>query len=82
MVQVMNHLLLMLSLTNNKGGVKTPTTKETTMNGMYQRDSNEAFTNAKAKGLDKPQDYMYMYSKDNMDFFKNINFRNYISFNQ
>ena len=82
MVQVMNHLLLMLSLTNNKGGVKTPTTKETTMNGMYQRDSNEAFTNAKSKGLDKPQDYMYMYSKDNMDFFKNINFRNYISFNQ
>ena len=57
-------------------------TKETTMNGMYQRDSNKAFTNAKAKGLDKPQDYMYMYSKDNMDFFKNINFRNYISFNQ
>ena len=49
---------------------------------MYQRDSNEAFTNAKAKGLDKPEDYMYMYSKDNMDFFKNINFRNYISFNQ
>ena len=52
------------------------------MNGMYQRNSNEAFTNAKSKGLDKPQDYMYMYSKDNMDFFKNINFRNYISFNQ
>jgi retron-type reverse transcriptase len=52
------------------------------MNGMYQRDSNEAFTNAKAKGLDKPEDYMYMYSKDNKDFFKNINFRNYISFNQ
>ena len=49
---------------------------------MYTRDSNEAFTNAKAKGLDKPEEFMYMYSKDNKDFFKNINFRNYISFNQ
>ena len=57
-------------------------TKETTMNGMYQRDSNEAFTNAKSKGLDKPEEFMYMYSKDDKDFFKNINFRNYISFNQ
>ena len=67
---------------NNKYNNNKQLTKEKTMNGMYQRDSNEAFTNAKAKGLDKPQDYMYMYSKDNMDFFKNINFRNYISFNQ
>ena len=49
---------------------------------MYTRDSNEAFTNAKAKGLDKPEEFMYMYSKDDKDFFKNINFRNYISFNQ
>ena len=49
---------------------------------MYQRDSNEAFENAKSKGLDKPEDFMYMYSKDNKDYFKNINFRNYINFNQ
>ena len=49
---------------------------------MYQRDSNEAFENAKAKGLKRPQDYMYMYSKDNKDYFKNIDFRDYISFNQ
>ena len=60
----------------------TKTTKETTMNGMYQRDSNEAFTNAKAKGLDKPTEVMYMYSKDNKDFFKYIMDRKYISFNQ
>jgi len=52
------------------------------MNGMYQRDSNEAFTNAKAKGLDKPTEVMYMYSKDNKDFFKYIMDRKYISFNQ
>ena len=49
---------------------------------MYQRDSNEAFTNAKLKGLNKPADVMYMYSKDNKDFFKNIMDRKYISFNQ
>jgi len=49
---------------------------------MYQRDSNEAFENAKTKGLDKPQDFMYMYSQAKKDYFKNINFRNYISFAQ
>ena len=52
------------------------------MNGMYQRNSNEAFKNAKSKGLNDPQNYMYMYSKDNKDYFKNINFRNYINFDQ
>ena len=65
-------------------------TKETmtnNINGMYQRDSNKAFENAKKKGLNKPSEYMYMYSKHfylkpSQDFFKNINFRNYISFEQ
>ena len=52
------------------------------MDNTYQRDSNKAFENAKAKGLKRPQDYMYMYSKDNKDYFKNIDFRDYISFNQ
>ena len=49
---------------------------------MYQRNSNEAFENAKLKGLNRPEDYMYMYSKGLKDFFKNINYRNYINFNQ
>jgi len=49
---------------------------------MYQRNSNKAFENAKSKGLNEPSEYMYMYSQANKDFFKNINFRNYISFNQ
>tara|TARA_R110000744_G_scaffold199166_1_gene318404 strand:+ start:533 stop:730 length:198 start_codon:yes stop_codon:yes gene_type:complete len=53
-----------------------------TMNGIYQRDSNKAFENAKSKGLDKPEEVMYMYSKDNKDFFKYIMDRKYISFNQ
>jgi len=49
---------------------------------MYTRDHKLAFENAKTKGLNKPNEYMYMYSKSNKDFFKNINFRNYISFEQ
>ena len=46
------------------------------------QDSQKAFENAKSKGLDKPQDFMYMYSQDGHDFFKNIMFRNYINFVQ
>ena len=57
-----------------------------TMNGMYQRDHKEAFENAKLKGLDKPNEYMYMYSKKtkkgSFDYFKSINFRTYINFKQ
>ena len=56
--------------------------QSTTINDMYQRDHIKAFDNAKSKGLDKPKEYMYMYSKDSEDYFKNINFRNYISFKQ
>jgi len=47
---------------------------------MYQRDHKKAFENAKLKGLNKPNEYMYMYSLENFDYFKNINFRNYIRF--
>jgi len=50
------------------------------MEKMYQRDSDKAFENAKSKGLNKPGDFMYMYSKENKDFFKNIMDRKYISF--
>ena len=49
---------------------------------MYHRAHIEAFNNAKAKGLEEPSKYMYMYSQKNRDYFKNINFRNYISFAQ
>ena len=58
------------------------------MNKMYQRDSNEAFTNAKAKGLNNSQDYEYMYSQGTKDFFIRYHgivpcsHRKYISFNQ
>tara|TARA_R110002096_G_scaffold316148_1_gene510642 strand:- start:79 stop:273 length:195 start_codon:yes stop_codon:yes gene_type:complete len=49
---------------------------------MYSRDHIKAFNNAKAKGLKDPQNYMYMYSQDKKDYFKNIMFRNYINFDQ
>jgi hypothetical protein len=54
---------------------------------MYQRDHIKAFENAKSKGLNKPKEYMYMFSKIvledfDLDYFKNINTRKYISFKQ
>ena len=46
------------------------------------KDSQIAFENAKSKGLNKPEDFMYMYSQDNKEFFKNIMDRKYINFEQ
>ena len=46
------------------------------------KDSQIAFENAKSKGLNKPEDFMYMYSQENKDFFKNIMDRKYINFEQ
>ena len=56
--------------------------KENIFINIYERNSNKAFENAKLKGLDKPEDFMYMYSKENKDFFKNIMDRKYVSFAQ
>ena len=58
---------------------KTNQPKET-MKNMYQRDHKKAFENAKSKGLNNPNEVMYMYSLENFDYFKNINFRNYTRF--
>jgi len=52
------------------------------MDEMYQRNSNKAFENAKLKGLDKPKEYMYMYSLGKKDFFKRVMDRKYINFEQ
>tara|TARA_B110000238_G_scaffold133500_1_gene143857 strand:- start:277 stop:471 length:195 start_codon:yes stop_codon:yes gene_type:complete len=49
---------------------------------MYHRDSQEAFNNAKAKGLANPDEYMYMYSQGTKDYFKAIIDRKYINFTQ
>jgi len=79
--------MYILDYMNNKLtiGTKTMTKFKTLINfkdgtQMYQRNSNEAFESAKSKGLNNPGEYMYMYSKDGLDYFKNINFRNYINF--
>ena len=56
--------------------------KENIFINIYERDSNKAFENAKLKGLNEPEDFMYMYSKENKDFFKNIMDRKYVSFAQ
>ena len=66
-----------------KEAIKTISSFKSAINdgsATYQRNSNEAFENAKTKGLNKPSEFMYMYSQTNRDYFKNINFRNYISF--
>ena len=47
---------------------------------MYLRNHKLAFASAKSQGLSDPGSWMYMYSKDGYDFFKNISFRNYIKF--
>ena len=46
------------------------------------KDSQIAFENAKIQQLDNPEDFMYMYSQENKDFFKNIMDRKYINFEQ
>ena len=55
-------------------------TQTKTINGMYQPDSNAAFDNAKKDASFQPQEFMYMYSKDGRDYFKNTNFRHYVNF--
>lgn len=45
-----------------------------------ERDPEEAFENAIKKGLKNPDDYMYMYSDNNKDYFKHIDTREYIEF--
>ena len=45
---------------------------------MYHRNHIEAFNNEIK--LEDPSAWMYMYSISNFDYFKNINFRNYVRF--
>jgi hypothetical protein len=66
--------------TMKKNNMIKSTKKKETMKNMYQRDHKEAFENAKLKGLNNPSEVMYMYSLENFDYFKNINFRNYTRF--
>lgn len=51
--------------------------------GMKIRENpNDAFENAIKRGMKNPDDWMYMYSENNKDFFKNYSSRTYKSFPQ
>lgn len=51
--------------------------------GMKIRENpEEAFENAIKKGMKNPEDWMYMYSENNRDYFKHIDTRIYKSFSQ
>lgn len=47
-----------------------------------RENPEEAFENAIKRGMKNPDDWMYMYSENNRDYFKHIDTRNYISFPQ
>ena len=49
-------------------------------NDLEFRDYEEAFENAIKKGLCNPDDYMYMYSDNKYDYFKNSCTRSYKKF--
>ena len=51
--------------------------------GIKMRENHEdAFDNAIKRGMKDPENWMYMYSDKNKDFFKHIDTRQYISFPQ
>lgn len=57
--------------------------KDSIFAGMKIRENpDEAFENAIKKGMKDPDNWMYMYSKKNMDYFKNIYTRDYESYPQ
>ncbi|MBO5004130.1 MAG: hypothetical protein J6D03_02545 [Clostridia bacterium] len=51
--------------------------------GMHIRENpDDAFENAIKRGMRKPENWMYMYSKNGRDYFKHIDFRYYKSYPQ
>lgn len=49
---------------------------------QIRENPEEAFENAIQRGMKKPEDWMYMYSENGRDYFKNCNNRGYISYSQ
>lgn len=50
---------------------------------IKMRENHEdAFDNAIKRGMKNPENWMYMYSDKDKDFFKHIDTRQYISFSQ
>ena len=57
--------------------------KDSIFAGMKIRENpEEAFENAIKRGMKNPDDWMYMFSEKNKDYFKNYYTRNYKSFPQ
>ena len=57
--------------------------KDSIFAGMKIRENpEEAFENAIKRGMKNPDDWMYMFSEKNKDYFKNYYTRCYISFPQ
>lgn len=51
--------------------------------GMTVRtDPDNAFENAIKRGMKNPEDWMYMYSKNDRDYFKHCDYRTYKSYPQ
>lgn len=51
--------------------------------GLQIRENpDEAFYNAIKRGMKNPEDWMYMYSENGRDYFKNSINRKYISYSQ
>lgn len=51
--------------------------------GIKMRENpDDAFNNSIKRGMKNPDDWMYMYSENNKDYFKNYYTRNYKSFPQ
>lgn len=49
---------------------------------QIRENPNDAFENAIQHGMKNPYDWMYMYSKNNKDYFKNCITREYTSYPQ
>ncbi len=47
-----------------------------------RENPEDAFTNAIKRGMKHPEDWMYMYSKNNRDYFKHCDYRTYKSYPQ
>lgn len=57
--------------------------KESIFSGLIVRENTQdAFENAIKRGMKEPNDWMYMYSRNYRDYFKNYWTRNYISYPQ
>ncbi|MBQ9024402.1 MAG: hypothetical protein IJ105_04195 [Bacilli bacterium] len=49
---------------------------------QIRKNKKEAYENAILRGMRHPDNWIYMYSKDNKDYFKNSFSRKYISYPQ